>query len=203
MPSPSPSAPPEIDRVTASDRQPEPIGRTSRPTFVVDRSRITDEGARALADALVGVPGVELFAYGPFGAEVDLSFRGASSERTLVLIDGQPVDDPTTGAADRTEVSTVGVQRVEIVESAASALSNGRDRIAARRARRNDPRLEFHYATPLLSGTAPAYRVGDAVDGVVAGRCVAAFFHRHFLPGDPSIERFVGTAAAFAARLAS
>lgn len=123
-PSPSPSQTPiaEIGRVTTSDRRSEPIGQTSRPTFVVDRSQIDAEGARTLADVLVGVPGVELFPYGPFGAQVDFGIRGATSARTLVLVDGQPVGDPTTGTVDPDQLSTVGVQRIEIVESAASAL---------------------------------------------------------------------------------
>jgi outer membrane cobalamin receptor len=98
------------------------IGDTSRPTFVVDRTQIESKGARTLGDALVGVPGVELFAYGPFGAQTDFGIRGAASQRTLVLVDGQPIADPTTGAVDLTQLSTAGVQRIEIVESAASAL---------------------------------------------------------------------------------
>jgi vitamin B12 transporter len=123
-PSPSPSQTPaaEIGRVATSDRRSEPIGQTSRPTFVVDRSQIDAEGARTLGDALVGVPGVELFPYGAFGAQVDFGIRGAASQRTLVLVDGQPIGDPTTGTVDLTQLSTAGVQRIEIVESAASAL---------------------------------------------------------------------------------
>jgi vitamin B12 transporter len=121
-PVPSPTPLSEIGRVTTSDRRSEPIGDTSRPTFVVDRTQIESKGARTLGDALVGVPGVELFAYGPFGAQTDFGIRGAASQRTLVLVDGQPIGDPTTGALDLTQLSTAGVERIEIVESAASAL---------------------------------------------------------------------------------
>jgi vitamin B12 transporter len=123
-PAPSPSATPlsQIGRVTTSDRHSEPVGQTSRPTFVVDRSQIDAAGARTLGDALVGVPGVELFSYGPFGAQTDFGIRGAASERTLVLVDGEPIADPTTGSVDLTQLSTAGVARIEIVESAASAL---------------------------------------------------------------------------------
>jgi len=55
---------------------------------------------------------------------------------------------------------------------------------------------EFHYATSLLAPAAPAYALADGTDGAVRNNCVAAFLHRHFLPGDPAIDRFV-TAAAF------
>jgi vitamin B12 transporter len=121
-PVPSPTPLSEIGRVTTSDRRSEPIGETSRPTFVVDRTQIDSEGARTLGDALVGVPGLQLFAYGPFGAQTDFGIRGAASQRTLVLVDGQPIGDPTTGTVDLTQLSTAGVGRIEIVESAASAL---------------------------------------------------------------------------------
>ena len=56
---------------------------------------------------------------------------------------------------------------------------------------------EFHYATPMLTATPAAYDIGDTTDGTVRGSCVAAFLHRHFLPGDPAIDRFVSAAAAF------
>lgn len=56
---------------------------------------------------------------------------------------------------------------------------------------------EFHYATPMLAAAPAAYDVGNATDGTVRGNCVAAFLHRHFLPGDATIDRFVTAAAAF------
>jgi cobyrinic acid a,c-diamide synthase len=56
---------------------------------------------------------------------------------------------------------------------------------------------EFHYATPMLEPGSPAYTIGDATDGTVRGNCLAAFLHRHFLPGDLAIDRFVGAAAGF------
>ena len=126
-PAPSPSASPsgalrEIGRVVTSDRRGEPISLTSRPTFVVDRARIDAYGARTVADALVGVPGVQLNSYGGFGAQVDYGIRGSNSEQTLVLVDGQPIADPATGTANLQQMSTAGVERIEIVESGSSTL---------------------------------------------------------------------------------
>ncbi len=123
-PTPAPSASPlaEIGRVTTSDRRSEPIGQTSRPTFIVDRARIENEGARTIAEALQDVPGVQLFSYGPFGAQVDYGIRGATSTQTLVLIDGVPVADPASGTATLGQLSTIGVDRIEVVESGSSTL---------------------------------------------------------------------------------
>jgi vitamin B12 transporter len=111
-----------IGEVVTSDRKPEPIGLTSQPTFVIDRTRIESYGDRTVADALQDVPGVELFSYGAFGAQTNYGIRGSTSEQTLVLVDGIPVTDPTTGAIQLSQFSTVGVQRIEIVESGSSTL---------------------------------------------------------------------------------
>ncbi len=120
--SPVPGALQRIGRVVTSDRRSEPLGQTSRPSFTVDRTRIESYGARTVADALEGVPGVQLYRNGTFGAQVNYGIRGSTSAQTLVLVDGQPVADPTTGGAYLENFSTVGVNRIEVVESGASTL---------------------------------------------------------------------------------
>jgi vitamin B12 transporter len=112
----------EIGDVVTSDRKPEPIGLTSQPTFVIDRARIEAFGDRTVADALQDVPGVEVFPYGGFGSQTEYGIRGATSAQTLVLVDGIPVTDPTTGAVQLSQFSTDGVQRIEVVESGSSTL---------------------------------------------------------------------------------
>jgi vitamin B12 transporter len=119
--SPGPALRP-IGEVVTNDRRPEPIGLTSQPTFVVDRTRIEAYGDRTVADALQDVPGVEIFSYGGFGSAGSYGIRGATSAQTLVLVDGIPVTDPTTGGVQLSQFSTVGVQRIEIVESGSSTL---------------------------------------------------------------------------------
>jgi vitamin B12 transporter len=124
-PSPAASASPalqEIGSVVTSDRQSEPIDKTAKPTYVVDRARIDATGARTIADAVADVPGVDVFSYGAFGSQVNYGIRGSSSEQTLVLVDGFPITDPTTGAVQLGQFSTIGVNRVEIVESGSSTL---------------------------------------------------------------------------------
>lgn len=112
----------EIGRVSTSDRRVEPIGQTSRPTFVVTRAHIEAYGARTVSDALQGVPGVQQFSYGPFGSLVDYGIRGSLSAQTLVLVDGVPVTDASTGTTFLGQFSTVGVDRIEVVESGSSTL---------------------------------------------------------------------------------
>src|SRR5260370_31133437 len=49
---------------------------------------------------------------------------------------------------------------------------------------------EFHYASEALSEEA-AYSLEATRAGAWRPRVLASFLHRHFLPGDASIERFV------------
>lgn len=121
-PSSSPGALPEIGRVVTSDRRPEVLSNTTHPTFVVDRSTIESFGSRTIGDALVNVPGVDLFAYGGFGAQVNYGIRGASSAQTLVLQDGVPIATGSNGVVDLGSLPTAGVRRIEVVESGASTL---------------------------------------------------------------------------------
>jgi vitamin B12 transporter len=121
-PSPAATAIPEIGRVVTSDRRAEALAKASRPTYVVDRSTIEAFGARSVADALANVPGVSIFAYGPFGAQANYGIRGTTSSETLVLRDGVPVGAGSSASIDLGSLSTIGIGRIEVVESGASTL---------------------------------------------------------------------------------
>jgi len=121
-PTPSPSPLTEIGRVTTSDRHDEPIANTTRTTFVVTQAQIQANGDKTIADALESVPGVEIYRYGAFGAEANISIRGASSTSVLVLLDGVPVTPASNGSIDLGTLSTVGVRSLEVVEGAGSTL---------------------------------------------------------------------------------
>jgi vitamin B12 transporter len=121
-PAPSPSGLPVIGRVVTSDRRAEPLDRTSRPTYVIDRAQMDAIGARSVADALATIPGVTLYRYGAYGALTSYGLRGASSEQTLVLLDGIPIAAATTGSVDLASFPIGSVRRIEVVESGASTL---------------------------------------------------------------------------------
>ena len=112
----------EVGRVSTSDRRDEPVSQSAKPTFVVDRAHIDAYGARTVYDALVDVPGLELYNYGGFGSQVNYGLRGSTSEQTLVLVDGQPVTSADSGETYLQQLSTIGVDRIEVVESGSSTL---------------------------------------------------------------------------------
>jgi vitamin B12 transporter len=121
-PAPSASPQPEIGTVTTSDRRVEPLANTTHPTFVVDRATIEIFGSRTIGDALANVPGINLFSYGAFGAQNNYGIRGTTSAETLILQDGVPIATGSSGTVDLGSLSTIGVQRIEVVESGSSTL---------------------------------------------------------------------------------
>jgi cobyrinic acid a,c-diamide synthase len=56
---------------------------------------------------------------------------------------------------------------------------------------------EFHYAAGPSATAAPAYIFDDGTRaGFAEANLVASFLHRHFIPGDPAIARFIAAAVS-------
>jgi vitamin B12 transporter len=87
---------------------------------VLDREAVARSGARSLGELLEGLPGVVVRRRGPGGA-AEVSLRGSGSGGVLVLVDGVPVNDPMTGSADLSVVSTAAVRKVEVLQGARGA----------------------------------------------------------------------------------
>jgi vitamin B12 transporter len=113
---------PEIGRVSTSDRRLEPVDRTSRPTYVIDRAQLDAIGAKSVADALETLPGVNIYRYGAYGAQTSYGLLAATSAQTLVLLDGVPIAATSTGSVDLASFPLGSVQRIEVVESGSSTL---------------------------------------------------------------------------------
>jgi outer membrane cobalamin receptor len=121
-PSPSPSAPPEIGHVVTTDRQDESPEAAVRTTYVVTKAQIVTRGYATIADALTSVPGVIVERYGAFGSAANVGIRGSSSSQVLVLLDGRPIGGAQAGTLDLGEISTSGVERIEVVEGGGATL---------------------------------------------------------------------------------
>jgi vitamin B12 transporter len=122
-PSPTPSAtPPEIAHVTTSDRSDETLRNSVRTTYVVTAAEIARNGYRTVTDALQYVPGVQIANYGTIGAQADYGIRGSDSTEVLVLVNGQPAPGGLADSVQLSTFSTVGVERIEVVEGGGSTL---------------------------------------------------------------------------------
>ncbi len=98
---------------------------------VVGPSELEERNPSRLGDALVDVPGLYIrgAAMGtnfPATGQGVLSLRGIPrTPRTLVMIDGQPVNNALTGGIDVAAIPLAGVERVEVVRGPYSALYGG------------------------------------------------------------------------------
>ena len=105
--------------VVTGTRTPRRLGESPVAVEVVDREAIRDSGAEDLGDLLDQQPGVNV-QRGVLGSTVRL--RGLNPEHVLILVDGQRVVGRKDGTFDFSRIPVDGVERIEIVKGASSAL---------------------------------------------------------------------------------
>ncbi len=108
--------------VTTASRREELLLEVSDPTTLIDRTQIEDSGARSAKDLLVeqAGSGVQVQAGGGQG---HVSLNGIPNSGVLVLVDGRRfLGKDANGNLNLEDVQLAGIERVEIVKGAASAL---------------------------------------------------------------------------------
>jgi len=86
----------------------------------IGRARIEESGARTAAEVVERAGGVVVHSTGVTG-ERTVSIRGSAADEVLVLVDGAPLNDPVTGAADLSTVPAADVERVTVLPGARTA----------------------------------------------------------------------------------
>ncbi len=90
---------------------------------VVTRDEIEHFPGGSLPELLQWVAGVDVRRRGVDGLQADVSLRGADYNGTLILVDGQPMNDPQTNHHSAAlDVPLDAIERVEILFGAGSAL---------------------------------------------------------------------------------
>lgn len=115
-----PTASAEI--VVTASAIPERADETPATATVVTREEIEAREARDVADVLREVPGVTVNRTGSQGKATSLFIRGGSSKQALVLWNGIEVNYPYHSGYNFGQLSTAGVEKIEIVRGPFSAL---------------------------------------------------------------------------------
>lgn len=107
--------------VTASSI-PERLDETPATATVVTRAEIEAREARDVADVLREVPGLTVNRTGSHGKATSLFIRGGSSKQALVLWNGVELNYPYHSGYNFGQLSTAGVEKIEVVRGPFSAL---------------------------------------------------------------------------------
>lgn len=91
---------------------------------VIDSAAIEQRGAVFATDILSDVPGLSVTRSGPFGGVAQVRMRGATPGKTLVLVDGAPVNDAAepNGAYDFSGFDLGDIDRIEVLSGPQSSL---------------------------------------------------------------------------------
>lgn len=111
------------DVVVTGTKSEIPVEKSGKSIFKITRKEIETSGARSVADVLNQVPGVQMDGnFGPKGTNIGYFIRGASSKRTLILIDGVPFND-ASGVDQTYDLRLLDMEQVESIEVLKGGLS--------------------------------------------------------------------------------
>lgn len=104
-----------ISSVTAS--------KTGRNIIVIKGDEFSKLPVNSIDELLRYVPGIEIQARGPMGAQSDIVLRGGTFQQVLVIVDGIRINDPLTGHFNSyIPIAPAEIERIEILKGASSAI---------------------------------------------------------------------------------
>ena len=91
---------------------------------IITAEDIDELGFDFAIDAVAAAPGITVNSNGAFGGVASVRIRGASSEQTLVLIDGVAVNDTSSpgGGFNFARLDTENIERIEVLKGPQSTL---------------------------------------------------------------------------------
>ena len=116
--------PPETIIVTAS-RIPQPLHAIGSSVSIIDLDDFRGTGV-TIAEVLRHVPGISISQSGGIGSLTSLRMRGGEANHTAILLDGAELGHPDSGEVDFAHLTTAGIERIEILHGAQSALWGSR-----------------------------------------------------------------------------
>ena len=108
--------------VVTATRQATRTNELTSDVSVITREEINQAGESTLAQLLARQAGVQYVANGGTGSNSGVFIRGAATNQSIVLIDGQRIGSGTTGSAALSRIPLDQIERIEILRGPASSL---------------------------------------------------------------------------------
>lgn len=130
QPEPFPTAPIGEGEVVTPDRTATAAGTSGSSVTVLTEQQIRNTGQTYALEVLRNVVGLDVVQSGGPGRNATVFMRGANSNQTKVLLDGIPINDPSSPsrAFDFSFLTNDNIQRIEVVRGPQS-LTYGSDAI--------------------------------------------------------------------------
>lgn len=123
-------------------RTPVQLRETSQGVSVIGEKEISARNAASAVELFQQIPGIQIDQVGNAGGQGNIYLRGSEPNHTLILIDGVRLNDPTNnrgGGYDLSSLDPSGIERIEIIRGAGSALY-GADAMGRHRQHRHQAR---------------------------------------------------------------
>ena len=108
--------------VVTATRTPTPVSKVLSDVTVITREEIEETAAESLTSLLARQPGVMFTQNGGAGTTSSLMIRGASTNQTIILVDGVRIVSATLNETALQHIPLAQVERVEILRGPASSL---------------------------------------------------------------------------------
>lgn len=114
----------EEEVVVYGVRMVQPLTEVGSSVTVITGAEIEAQGFDFVLDALAVAPSVTINQNGAFGGSASVRIRGASSDQTLVIVDGVVANDPTSpgGGFNFAALDPTNIERIEILRGPQSTL---------------------------------------------------------------------------------
>ena len=117
-------SPVELNPLTiTATRTPQKANETGRNITILEGKLFNKLPVNSIDELLKYVPGVEVQARGPLGAQSDIVIRGGTYQQVLILLDGIKVNDPITGHfSSYIPIAPYEIERIEVLRGPAAAI---------------------------------------------------------------------------------
>ena len=110
------------DVVVTASRTAQTVDQALAAVTVITREEIERSQATSVQELIRRAPGVQVSGNGGLGAQTSVFIRGAASQQTLLLVDGQRVNSATAGVAELQYLNPDQIEKIEIVRGPGSSL---------------------------------------------------------------------------------